>query len=93
VPKLFVKAPADELIYQFDFSAEVPAGVSVSSVTIVAPAPLTVSGKTDDLPNKASKALFSGGLHGGIYECVGTATLNNGEKIDESFTLRVHASA
>lgn len=90
---LYVKAPTEELIFTFDFSNEVPAGVSVSSVAIPTPTGLTLSGKTDDLPNKTSKVLVAGGTHGSVYEVTATATLNNAEKIVQSFTLRIDASA
>ncbi|HRC61642.1 MAG TPA: hypothetical protein PLX85_00275 [Dehalococcoidia bacterium] len=84
----FLIDPTAGLIYTFDFSDEVPAGVSVTAIAIVAPAPLTTSGKTDDLPNKQTRVLISGAIHGQTYQVEATATLSNGETVPLSATLR-----
>lgn len=80
--------PDSGLIYTFDFSSEVPTGVSVTSITITAPAPLVVTGKTDDLPNKSTRALLSGAVHGAIYQVEAKALLNNGETIPLTASFR-----
>jgi len=80
--------PVAGLIYTFDFSAEVPSGASVTGITVTAPSPLVASGKSDDLPNKLTRVLISGAAHGGIYQVEATATLSNGETLNQAATLR-----
>lgn len=84
----FLLDPDAGLIYTFDFSSEVPSGASITSITITAPAPLTVTGKTDDLPNKTSRALLSGAVHGMVYQVEAKALLNNGETIPLTASFR-----
>lgn len=84
----FLIDPDAGLIYTFDFSSEVPSGVSVTSITITAPSPLVVTGKTDDLTNKSTRALLSGAVHGMVYQVEARAVLNNGETIPLTASFR-----
>ena len=91
-------ALSGELIYTFDFSAEIPAtspATSVSSVTVTVPAELTKVGQTDDLANKRTNVLLkaaAGGKHGMSLQVEAKATLSNTEKIVQYMTVRLSGS-
>lgn len=86
---LAVKSPGAELIWTFDFAAEVPAGVTVSSILTTVPSGLTKEAETQDLANRKSAVRISGGTHGQTYLVKSVATLSNSEKVEGFLTLRV----
>jgi hypothetical protein len=70
-----------EFVYTFDFSAEVVAPVTLASVVITVPLPLTKGTQQDDLANAKTLIIIKGAVHGERYMGQAIGTLSNGEKI------------
>ena len=83
------KRPDAELSYTFDFTDQVPAGVTVDSISHVIPTGMTAVTQATDPANKRSTLLLAGGTHGRTYMVVGRATLSNGEKAEMPLTVQV----
>lgn len=88
-----LKRPDADLDYTFDWSDDIPDGVVLQSVDHTAPAPLAVELQQTDPDSKQSTVRISGGVHGGLYLVTALATLDDGEEVPGSFTLRVSASS
>jgi hypothetical protein len=86
-----VKTPAATLAYQFDWSEEVPNGVSLLAVSHQVPNPLVLVAQSYDATALISKVSIAGGVHGGIYVVCAYAQLDTGEYVPGQFTLRVMA--
>lgn len=81
-----------ELLYTFDFSAEVPSGTTVTQIDYVVPAQLTQFADSDDLANKKGTAGFrvgASGKHGMTLQVEAKATLSNSEKVPKYLTIRI----
>lgn len=74
------------LYYTVDFSAEVPAGESITDVTFTATG-LTATGKQTDLPNSKASIRLSGAAHGKQYTLLAVATLSTGETVPKTVTF------
>lgn len=85
---VFVTDPAGELLYTFDWSADIPVGVALSSVAYTVPIPLDKYIDTPDIANKKSTIGLRGAVHAGLYEVLALATLNSGEKVPKAITIR-----
>lgn len=84
-----------ELLYTFDFSAEVPESVDVESVAYTVPAQLTQMDTSDDLDNARSTILLkasASGKHAMTLQVQAQATLSNSEKLDKYMTVRLSGS-
>ncbi len=88
-----------ELLYTFDFSADIPASspaVSISSIDYTVPAELTQFADSDSLSAYKGTAGFrwhaTDGKHGMtlLVKCV--ATLSNTEKVPKYLTIRLSGS-
>jgi hypothetical protein len=90
---LFAHAPAGELLYTFDWSADVPSGVSITQVDYTLPSPLQSFADADDFPNKRSTIGIRGVLHGATYQVHALATLSSGEKVPKTLVIRGYVSA
>lgn len=87
------KDPEAEYNWEFNFSAELPTGATVTGIAATVPAGLTLEQQTLDLPNARSVVRISGGVHGQIYEVRAIAVLSNLEEIPGTLTLRVFRGA
>ena len=87
-----LKTPDADLVYTFDWSDDVPDGAQIQNVEHTVPDPLVRVLQQTDSTNKLSTVQISGGVHGKIYLVKALATLDEGEGIPGSFTLRVSAS-
>jgi len=88
---MFLKTPQASLVYTFDWSDALPAGVLILSVSHTVPAGLTKISDSTDVDGKMSSVDVGGGTHGGLYVVNALALLNNGESVPDSFTVRVFA--
>lgn len=86
---LAVKSPGAALVWTFDFSADVPSGVTVSAITTTVPTGLARDAESPDLTNKKTLVRISSGTHGQTYRVKSVATLSNGETVEGFLTLRV----
>lgn len=77
-----------ELLYTFDFSADISAPATLASVTYSADSPLVTFGQLDDLTNKRSTIGVKGAAHGNTYVLQATGTTSLGEKIVKDVTLQ-----
>jgi hypothetical protein len=73
--------------YTIDFTADIPATVTVTAVTFSAPG-LTLGTQQDELGSYRSTILVSGAEHGRSYILAAYATLSNGETLEQSVTLK-----
>lgn len=85
---VFVQDVTGELLYTFDFSADVPLGVTVTSIDVTAPAPLALFASSNDYANKRKTVGLRGFLHGAIYQVLAVATLDSSEKQPKTITVR-----
>jgi len=84
-----------ELLYTFDFTADVPEDVTVDAIDYVVPAQLTQYVDVDDLANFKGTAGFKcsvSGKHGMIVQVECKATLSNSEKVPKYLTIRLSGS-
>jgi hypothetical protein len=81
-------AVAGQLLYTFDWAAEVPAAVTIISVAYVLPSPLTQFASSEDFGNKKSTIGLQGALHGETYQVRATATLSNTEQVVKNLSVR-----
>lgn len=77
------------LLYTPDFSADIPAGVSLLSVafTVEPSGGLTLSSQSNDYANGQSTILATGSAHGISYVLKATPTLDNGEIMPKSISV------
>jgi hypothetical protein len=82
-----------ELLYTFDWSVDVPAGVSMSAASYIIPAALEKFTQVDDLANKKSTVGFRSNAgaakHGQTFVVEAKATLSNSEKPPKYLTIRM----
>ena len=83
---IVVISPADESIIEFDWTNELPASVTVSSVVHTVPAPLAKMSEATVSP--LSQVKTSGAVNGRRYEIGAVATLSNGEKVGATLIVR-----
>lgn len=78
-----------ELRYTPDFAADVPVGVTVTSIAFsVAPSPsLTLSSQANDLANARASIAVKGAAHGTHYVLQAVAALSNGEDLVKSISI------
>lgn len=86
---LFTKRSGADLAYTFDFTDQVPQGVTISSVSSSVPTGLTLEETEPDLANLRCTLRLSGGAHGHTYEVIATAVLSNSEEVPLAMTLTV----
>ena len=77
-----------KLLYTFDWTAEVPATVTITQIDYVLPVGITQFADSDDLANFNGTGGFQGFAHGGTYQVVAKATLSNAEIIPKTLTVR-----
>jgi hypothetical protein len=70
-----------ELDYTFNFSDDVVAPVTLASIVITVPLPLTKGTQQDDLANAKTIVIIKGAVHGERYMGQAIGTLSNGVKI------------
>lgn len=87
--QLFTKRSDAEFAYTFDFTDQVPEGVTVASIVHSVPSGLTLEAEAQDVGNKVSSVRISGGTHGSTYQVKGVASLSNDEQVPQVFTLIV----
>lgn len=85
--KLLLLRTGASLLHTFDFSAEVPATVTVTSVTFSGVG-LTLDNQSNDLGNYRATIRVSGASHGVTYQLRAVATLSNGETVPAEATVR-----
>lgn len=85
---VFVQRTDGSLVYTFDWEDDVPADVTLDSVTHTADA-LTIVSQTTDSVALTSAVQVTGAVHGGTYLIKALALLSNGEAIPGEATLRV----
>lgn len=80
-----------ELLYTFDFSADVPVGATVTAIDYVIPSGLTGYVDSDDLGNnKGTIGLrVNTAKHGQTYQVEAKAILSNTEKVPKYLTIRI----
>ena len=83
--------PNESLVYTFDFSGDLPVSVTVISVVVSVPSPMTQTGGS--LTGAAYTVLLSGVVHGVTYNVNALATLSNGELVSRTVAIRGYASA
>lgn len=88
MPDLILLPVEAELAVVFDFSDMVIAPATLISVTVTAPAPLTLFGQTDDLPNNRTTIGVKGALHGETYVVQAIGATSTGEKIPKDATFQ-----
>jgi len=88
-----LKTPGADLLYTFDWTADLPPEVSLDSVEHTVPPPLERVSQQTDAANGLSTVMIGGGEHGKLYLITALATLTDGEEVPGSFTLRVSASS
>lgn len=79
---------AGELLYTFDWTDVVPAGVAITAVDYVVPSPLVQFADADDFVNKRSTIGLRSSVHGQTCQVRAVATLNNGDKVPKNLTVR-----
>lgn len=84
-----LKAPDATLLYEFDWTQELPEGVTLVSVVHSAPAPLQMLEEQTDAASGTSIMRIGGGAHGALYVVTALATLSDGEQVPAQFTMRV----
>jgi hypothetical protein len=87
MPKVFVLRTGASFLYRFDFSAQVPATVTVSGVSFTGVG-LTLDNQSNDLSNNRATIRVSGAEHSRNYQLRGMATLSNGETVPDEATIR-----
>lgn len=85
---LQVLAVGGKVAFTVDFTAEVPAGVTVSNIAFSIPSPLASFAISPDLVNKKSTVGLQGAVHGATYQVRATAALSSGEDIVKNITVR-----
>lgn len=83
--KTFLKQPADNLDYDFDFSQWLAVGDTISSSVVVAEAGITLGTKIQTETNV--KQFVSGGVDGEDYKVSTTITTANGA--DKQVDIRI----
>lgn len=81
-----------ELLYTFDFSADVPDQATVSQIDYVVPSQLTQFVDSDNLgaaKGTAGLKVHSSGKHGMTLQVECKATLSNQEKVVKYLTIRI----
>lgn len=78
-----------ELHYTFDFTLEVPNGVTITGISYVVPSGLTQFADDPDLNAYQGTIGLRAGQHGGTYQVLAKATLSNGEVVPQYLTVRV----
>ena len=79
------KNPGDSI--DFTMSWTNLGGATFAGVVHAVPTGLTKVGEANT--TTTSTVQVSGGVHGGVYQVIGTATLSNGRTLVRSFTLRI----
>lgn len=93
-----VGSPSAIADFQFDFSSQLPEGVSLTpngvAHTPSDPRVVVVAETTDVAQKRSTVRVNQAALpHGSLYTMNALATLTNGEQIPGSFTRRVFAGA
>jgi len=86
---IFLQRDDASLRYTFDWSADVPAGVTLSSAVHTVPSDLTLVTEDTDTLAQTSTIQMTGAHHGGIYLIKALALLSNGEQVPGEAILRV----
>lgn len=84
-----------ELLYTFDFSAEVPDAVTVDSIDYTLPSQLESFADVDALASKKGTIglrATATGTHGMTLQVEATANLSNSEKVVQYLTVRLSGS-
>jgi hypothetical protein len=84
-----LKTTDADLVWTYNWSNDIPNGVTLLSVVNVMPSGLTVTSEQVDAANKLSTVQISGGTHGQRYYVKALATLSEGEDVPAGFVLRV----
>lgn len=85
---IYVQRPDAHLKYTFDWSADIPEGISLVSVAHTVPSPLVIESEVTDVDALQSTVAIAGSMHGQTYLVTALATLSNGEQIPGEATLR-----
>jgi len=88
VADVFCQDVSGELLYTFDFSDVVPAGIVVNSIAITSAPSLTNYLTDNDYTNNAATYGLRGIEHGKLYNVKAVATLDSGEKPVKTVTIR-----
>lgn len=83
-----------ELFYTFDFTDEIPSGISITQIDYVVPAQLVQFADSDDLANKKGTAGFRKGATGAhgqtlVVEAKAITSSSPPEKIPKYLTIRI----
>jgi hypothetical protein len=89
---LVLKDPDGKLAYTFDWSSTVLDPITVASVAYVVPSGITKDSQVEDLPNKKTTIVLSGGTHGNDYVIEAKATVSSGEQVPASLVVRVFSA-
>jgi hypothetical protein len=88
---LLSKSPSGDLNYRFDWTDQLPDGVTLVDVTHTVPLPLVLEAESTNSAGAYSTVRVSGGVHGQLFQVNAVAELSNSEEIPGSFTLRILA--
>lgn len=89
--KIPVKTSAETLYLRFDWSSEIPDGVTLSSVAHTVPGGAVEESEDTNLDG-TSDLDISGGTHAALYFLTIVATLSNASTISKTWPLRVFNS-
>jgi hypothetical protein len=84
-----LKSSDSDLIFTYDWSNDIPDGVSLVSVVNSLPDGLAITTEQTDSTGKQSTVQINGGAHGQRYLVRALATLSEGEDVPASFIIRV----
>lgn len=86
---VFVQRTDGVLDYTFDWSDDVIAPLTLSSVAHTVPDGLTLSSETTNSVGLTSTVFITGGVHGSTYLIKALATLSNGVAVPGEAMIRV----
>lgn len=83
-----LKTPTTDLIYTFDWTADLDEGIQLVSVAHFVPLPFVLKASAIDITSGLSTVEITGGTHGALGVVRAEATLSSTEVIPGQFTLR-----
>jgi len=86
-----LSSPQGVVRFQFDWSPELPEGVTLQRVDHTVPSPLTLVDQDTDSAGELSTVGVTGGYHGFLGNVTALATLSDGQIIPGSFPIRMFA--